>query len=204
MDIADGLYGFYGTSDPATLLMDVLVAAVLAVSFAYLALELYRVYGEYARKEAPPREGAVKPPMPGPLETMKAPVAGKAAIPDVDVIGGSLQDSMAIIARKYGLSSITLASQDGLSIASTNKAPDQDAAVFSGLYQELFKVKQEPCYRVEDRAVSLFAVEGGAQKVIGIAGRAAGLSPDEARAIREDAKRALDHFAAGGNKSKSS
>ena len=34
MDIASGLYGFFGTSDPATLLLDLLVALVLAVSIA--------------------------------------------------------------------------------------------------------------------------------------------------------------------------
>jgi preprotein translocase subunit SecY len=53
MDIADGLYGFFGTSDPATLILDLLVAVVLAVSVAYLAMELYRIYVEYTRREAP-------------------------------------------------------------------------------------------------------------------------------------------------------
>jgi len=61
MDIVDGLYGFFGAGDPATLLLDLLVAAVLAVSIAYLAGELYRIYAEYNQKEAP---ALVKPEAP--------------------------------------------------------------------------------------------------------------------------------------------
>lgn len=201
MDIADGLYGFFGASDPATLLLDFLVAAVLAVSIAYLALELYRIYVEYTRKEAPapakPEAAklAAKPPMPGPMEAMKTPVAEKVKIPAIDVVKGSLSESMTTLTQKYGFNSLTLASQDGLVIASTSKTPDQDAAVYSGLFQELYKVKQEQYYFVESKGVCLYSVESGAQKIIGIAGRKAGLAPEEARAIREDTKKVVDRFA---------
>ncbi|HTY90512.1 MAG TPA: hypothetical protein VMC84_04985 [Methanocella sp.] len=205
MDIADGLYGFFGASDPATLLLDFLVAAVLAVSIAYLALELYRIYREYARKEVPatvketPKpeaaKPAAKPPMPGPMEAMKTPVSGKVEIPAIDVVKGSLSESMVTLTQKYRLNSLTLASRDGLVIASTSKTPDQDAAVYSGLFQELYNVKQEPYYYVEARGVGLYSVESGAQKVIGIAGRKGGLAPEEVRAIREDTKKVVDRFA---------
>jgi hypothetical protein len=216
MDIADGLYGFFGTSDPATLILDLLVAVVLAVSIVYLALELYRIYVEYTRKEVPvikkteapnvPKAAerkavpeAVKS-MPGPMEAMKTPILPKVEIPAIDVVKGSLSESMTTLTQKYRLGSLTLASQDGLVIASTSKTPDQDAAVYSGLYQELFKVKQEPSYYVESKAVNLYAVESGAQKVIGVASRKGSLAPEEVRAIRDDTKKVIDRFASAGTK----
>ncbi len=201
MDIVDGLYGFFGAGDPATLLLDLLVAAVLAVSIAYLARELYRIYVEYNPKEAPALvrseapEIKARPPMPGPMEAMKTPVAGKVEVPAIDVVKGTLQESMVTLTQKYRLGSLTLASQDGLVIASTSKTPEQDAAVYSGLFQELYKVKQEPYYHVESKGVGLYSVESGAQKVIGVAARKAGLAPEEARAIREDTKKVVDRFA---------
>jgi hypothetical protein len=197
MDIADSLYGFFGTSDPATLLLDLLVAVVLAVSIVYLALELYRIYGEYAGKAAPAGKPAAAPP---PMEVMKAPEAPKAAVPAIDVVKGSLSESMMTLTQKYRLESLTVASQDGLVIASTSKVPDQDAAVYSGLFQELYKVKHEPYYYVESKEVSLYSVEGGAQNVIGVAHRKGALAPDEVKAIREDTRKVIDRFAAGGRK----
>lgn len=201
MDIADGLYGFFGASDPVTFMLDLLVAAVLAVSLVYLALELYRIYGEYTRKEAlapavkpEAYRPVAKPPMPAPLETMKAPAV---EIPAIDVVKGSLQESMVTLTQKYKLNSLTLASQDGLVIASTSKAPDQDAAVFSGLFQELYKVKQDSYYYVETKGVGLYSVESGAQKVIGVASRKGGLAPEEVRAIRDDTLKVIERFAAG-------
>ncbi len=202
MDFASSLYGFFGTSDPATLILDLLVAVVLAVSIVYLVLELYRIYAEYARKEAPPvisKPPAVSPTAPPPMEVMKAPVveAPKPAVPAIDVVKGSLAESMAALAQKYHLDSLTLASPDGLVIASTGKAPEQDAAVYSGLFQELHKVKQEPYYYVDSKDVSLYSVESGAQNIIGVAHRKGSLTPEEAKAIREDTRKVLDRFAAG-------
>jgi hypothetical protein len=203
MDIADGLYGFFGTSDPATLILDLLVAVVLAVSVAYLAMEIYRIYVEYTRREAPaPVAKPAHSGMPGPMEAMKTPVqeVKKAEIPAIDVVKGSLPESMVSLTQKYRLGSLTLASQDGLVIASTSKAPEQDAAVYSGLFQELYKVKQESYYYVESKDVSLYSVESGAQKVIGVAGRKGGMLPEEANAIREDTKKVIDRFASAGLK----
>ncbi|HTX44274.1 MAG TPA: hypothetical protein VMC61_06050 [Methanocella sp.] len=194
MDIVDSLYGFFSTSDPATLLLELLVAVVLAVSLVYLALELYRIYREYAGKEAPAPAVSAPPPM----EAMKAPEAPKAVVPSIDVVKGSLSESMMTLTQKYRLESLTLASQDGLVIASTGKAPDQDAAVYSGLFQELYKVKHEPYYYVESKEVSLYALEGGSG--VGVAHRKGAFSPEEIKAIREDTRKVIDRFAAGGRK----
>ncbi len=202
MDIASGLYGFFGTSDPVTLTLDLLVAVVLAISIVYLVLELYRIYTERAGKEAPteaPKAVAAPPATaPPPMEVMKTPVseAMKAAVPAIDVVKGSLYESMMTLTQKYRLESLTLASQDGLVIASTGKAPDQDAAVYSGLFQELYKVKQEAYYYVDSKEVSLYSVEGGFN-IIGVAHRKGALAPDEARSIREDTRKVIDRFVAG-------
>jgi hypothetical protein len=199
MDIADGLYGFFGTSDPATLLLDLLVAVVLAVSIVYLALELYRIYVEYTRKEAPAPIG--KPvAMPPAMDTVKTPVKETpkpVAIPAIDVVKGSLAESMMTLTQKYGLNSLTLASQDGLVIASTSKTPDQDAAIYSGLFSELHKVKKETYYYVESKEVGLYSIDSGAGKIIGVAHRKGALAPEVIRSIGEDTKKVIDRFAAG-------
>jgi hypothetical protein len=174
-------------------LLDLLVAVVLAISIVYLALELYRIYGEYAGKKAPAGKPATAP-----LEVMKAPEAPKPVVPAIDVVKGSLSESMMTLTQKYRLESLTLASQDGLVIASTGKASEQDAAVYSGLFQELYKVKHEHYYYVESKEVSLYSVEGGS--VIGVAYRKGALAPDEVNAIRGDTRKVIDRFAAGGQK----
>lgn len=199
MDIADGLYGFFGTNDPTTLLLDLLVAVVLAVSICYLALELYRIYVEYTRKEAP-RPVEMPAPGPGPMD-VKKPEKKPVNIPAIDVVKGSLSESMISLTQKYRLDSLTLASHDGLVIASTNKTPDQDAAVYSGLFQELYKVKQEPYYYVESKDVSLYSAEVGSSRVVGVAHRKGTMEPEEIAAIRDDTKKIVDRFASAGKKS---
>ena len=92
-------------------------------------------------------------------------------IPEIDVLKASLPDSMKAITEKYKLESLTLSTQDGLVIASTSSSADQDAAVYSGLFQELFKVKQEPYYFVESKDVNLYYVDSGSVKVVGVARR---------------------------------
>ena len=199
MDIADGLYGFFGTNDPTTFLLDLLVAVVLAVSICYLALELYRIYVEYTRKEAP-RPIEMPAPAPGPMD-VKKPEKKPVNIPAIDVVKGSLSESMISLTQKYRLDSLTLASSDGLVIASTNKTPDQDAAVYSGLFHELYKVKQEPYYYVESKDVSLYSAEVGPSRVVGVAHRKGTMEPEEISAIRDDTKKIVDRFAASGKKS---
>jgi len=197
MDIADGLYGFFGTNDPSTVVVDILVAVVLAVSIVYLILEAYRVLAEYTRKEVPRAlEGPAPMEVRRPLPAMEKPEKKTVEIPAIDVVKGSLPESMLTLTQKYRLDSVTIASQDGLVIASTSKAPDQDAAVYSGLFQELYKVKQEPYYYVESKDVSLYSVESGSSKVIGVAHRKGTMPPEELKAIREDTKSVVDRFAA--------
>lgn len=201
MDALGGLYSFFGTTDPAMLALDLLVAAILSISIAFLLLELIRIYTEYTRKvpleayEKPGEKVEEKPPVPVKVEPKPA-----EKIPDIEVLKATLPDSMKALAEKYRLDSITLASQDGLVIASTSSTAEQDAAVYSGLFQELFKVKQETYYFVESKDVSLYYVESGAAKVIGVARRRTQLMAEEQKLIRSDTKKVVDKFAASGNK----
>jgi hypothetical protein len=197
MDIIDGLYNFFGTGDPSILMLDLLVAAILAVSIAYLVLELFRIYSEYAGRRAvelPAEKPSITPP---PADT-GAPVQERVAvrIPPIDVVKGSLAESMVTLTQKYGMDSLTLASDDGLVIASTSKAPEQDAAIYSGLYRELYKVKQEPYFYIESKGVGLYSVDVGSQKVIGVAHRKGCFAPEEVKAAREDTIKVVGQFAA--------
>ncbi len=201
MDTMGGLYEFFGTGDPAMLALDLLVSVILAIAAVCLLLELVRIYTEYSRKA--PAQATEKPAPavkaePKPEPKPEARPAEK--VPEVDVLKATLPDSMKALADKFKLESLTLATQDGLVIASTSSTAEQDAAVYSGLFQELFKVKQEPYYYVESKDVSLYYVESGAARVIGVARRKAQLTADEQRAIRDDTKKVVDKFAAGGKK----
>ena len=118
-------------------------------------------------------------------------------IPEIDVLKASLPDSMKTITEKYKLESLTLSTQDGLVIASTSSTADQDAAVYSGLFQELFKVKQEPYYYIESKDVSLYYVESSTVKVVGVARRRTQLTAEEQKVIRDDTKKVVDKFASG-------
>jgi hypothetical protein len=202
MDNLGGLYDFFGTADPAMLALDLLVAAIFAIAVVYLLLELFRIYTEYSRKVPPqayekPREKAEEKPAVAAKPEPKPEVKPIEKIPDVDVLKATLPDSMKSLAEKFKLESLTLATQDGLVIASTSNTADQDAAVYSGLFQELFKVKQEPYYYVESKDVSLYYVESGAAKVIGVARRRSQLTADEQKAIRDDTMKVVYKFASG-------
>ena len=50
MDTLEGLYSFFGTSDPAMLALDLVVAAIFSIAVVCLLLELIRIFREYSRK----------------------------------------------------------------------------------------------------------------------------------------------------------
>ena len=198
MDALEGLYSFFGTSDPAMMALDLVVAAIFSIAIVCLLLELIRIFREYSRKVPPqayekPREKAGEKPVAPVLK----PETKVDKIPDIDVLKATLPDSMSAITDKFRLESLTLSSQDGLVIASTSSTADQDAAVYSGLFQELFKVKQEPYYFVESKDVNLYYVESGSVKVVGVARRQRALTAEEQMVIREDTKKIVDKFASG-------
>ena len=219
MDTLEGLYSFFGTSDPAMLALDLVVAAIFSIAIVCLLLELIRIFREYSRKvpaqayEKPQQKAEEKPvasvakvepkpetkvePMPVTRVEPKVEQKPVEKVPDIDVLKAALPDSMRAITDKYNLESLTLSTQDGLVIASTSSTADQDAAVYSGLFQELFKVKQEPYYYIESKDVSLYYVESSTVKVVGVARRKAQLNAEEQKLIRDDTKKVVDKFASG-------
>lgn len=211
MDTLEGLYSFFGTSDPAMLALDLAVAAIFSIAIVCLLLELLRIFKEYSRKvpaqayEKPREKVEEKPVVPvakpeAKVETKPEPkVEPKPVerVPEIDVLKSTLPDSMKSITEKYKLESLTLATQDGLVIASTSGSADQDAAVYSGLFQELFKVKQEPYYFIESKDVNLYYVDSSSVKVVGVARRRGALSAEEQKIIRNDTKKIVDKFASG-------
>ncbi len=64
--------------------------------------------------------------------------AGTVAVPplDIDIIKGkaNIHESMKALSAKYHLASITLASKDGLVVASSLETPDETGAQYSYLY----------------------------------------------------------------------
>lgn len=199
MEIIDILYDFFGTSDTGMLALDLLVAAVLASALVLFTLELARIFFEYVRRkdEREEMQPSVKPAAAGPSKSV---VETSKVDTRVDVLKATLPESMGALAKKYGISSVTLASLDGLAVASTSKTPDEDAAVYSAMYQSLFKVKAEQYYSVADKSVQLYSIGEGPSKVIGIARRPGAFLPEEVKGIQEDSRRVLEKFTAGKRK----
>jgi hypothetical protein len=121
-----------------------------------------------------------------------APVAP--TIPPVEVVMDSLPDSMRAITAKYGLAWLTIASGDGLVIASTSATPDEDAAVYSNLFHELYRTRPEPYFNVANKDIHLLLVESGSQKVIDVAGKAGAMTREEAAGLRDDSRKIVERF----------
>lgn len=205
MDVLDSLYGFFGTSDVRVLGVDLLVSVVLAVAITYLVLEIVRIFSDHSIREpvvqdkkpivAPhqdikPKEGAVSPAKPA--EAVKAPV--------IDVLKGTLNESMNAMVEKYRLDSLTLASRDGLVIASTSKTPDEDAAVYSNMFQDLNKKTPNTYFYVDSKSIHLYSVDIANSSIIGVIRKPGTMSQDIVMAMKEDSRRIADKFTTGGKK----
>lgn len=205
MDVLDSLYGFFGTSDVRVLGVDLLVSVVLAVAITYLVLEIVRIFSDHSIREpvvqdkkpivAPhqdikPKEGAVSPAKPA--EAVKAPV--------IDVLKGTLNESMNAMVEKYRLDSLTLASRDGLVIASTSKTPDEDAAVYSNMFQDLNKKTPNTYFYVDSKSIHLYSVDIANSSIIGVIRKPGTMSQDIVMAMKEDSRRIADKFTTGSKK----
>lgn len=217
MDALSSLYGLTGTSDPAHLAVSVIIAFVLAGGLASVLLETVRIVREYsapatpAGMPAPAAQPAAKPmaakavevPKEKPLVKVpvKAPVkapekaAEKPSVPAIDVVKGSLKESIEVLEKKYRLNAVTLATVDGLVIASTINDPDEEAAVWSGKFNELNKDKPGNYYGMADKGVYLYSAESAGNKVIGVARRTSALEQGEIAGLQEDTRKIVDKFA---------
>ena len=121
--------------------------------------------------------------------------------PPVEVVKRTLKDSINTMEKKYRLNAITLATTDGLVIASTLSEPDREAAVYSGKFNELYKGNPADHYTVDGNDVYLYSAESSGNKVIGIARRPVMLSDEEITGLRDDTRKIIDKFAPGVKKS---
>jgi hypothetical protein len=213
MDLTGSLNSIFGVSEPLYLAIAGLVALLLAGSLSATVLEVARVYREYTAP-APPRKKAVKKllPEPGKVDITSlghiaaqqaeppAPQASQAVTP-VEVVKDNLPDSMKAITDKYGLKWLTIASSDGLVIASTSNTPDEDAAVYSNLFHELYRTRPEPYFNVSNRDIHLLLVESGDHKVIDVAKKIGPMTQEVASGLREDSRKIVERFVWGGKKS---
>ena len=203
MDFAGDIYSALGVSGPLYLLIAAAVTVLLAFGLSFASLEAIRIYREYSGPRPPEEPAAATPapaPAPGTAPAAIAPPAPAVApqVP-IDVVKPTLEESMKAITAKYGLESLTLASADGLVIASTGRAADEDAAVYSNLFQELYRNRPEPYFSVTGKDVQLLLVEAGGQQVIEVAHRPGPLTTEEAAGLRDDGRRIVEKF--GGVKS---
>lgn len=214
MDALSGLYGLTGASDPAHFAVSVLIALVLAGGLAALVLEVGRIVREYSGPEVsygkqeavvvprPEPKVTVKPPVEAPKEkpAENAPVKAEVAVPAIDVVKGTLKESIDALEKKYRLNAITLATTDGLVIASTINDAEEEAAVWSGKFSELSKEKPATYYSLADKGIYLYSAESGSNKVIGIARRPSALEQPEIAGLQSDTRKIVDKFAPAAKK----
>jgi hypothetical protein len=226
MDLTGSLYSIFGVSEPLYLAIAGLVALLLAGSLSATVLEAARVYREYtAPVPARTRPETEEKPLTSPekpetgkvditrLGDLAAQQSAKRAqppelmtqipstIPQAEVVMGNLPDSMTAITVKYGLDWLTIASGDGLVVASTSNTPDEDAAVYSNLFHELYRSRPEPYFNVANKDIHLLLVESGPHKVIDVVRKAGRMTEDEAAGIREDSRKIVERFVWGVKKS---
>lgn len=216
MDISGTLYSVFGVSEPLFLALEALVALLLAVSLSATVLETVRIYREYSVKEEP--EEAEEEPeqtmlMPAEAEKVDLTKLGQVAsqkpagpakpsvivtpppaAPAIEVVRGTLPESIKALTTKYGLDWLTISSADGLVIASTSKTPDEDAAVYSNLFYELHRARAETYFNVSNKNIHLLQVESGGHKVIDVAGRAGQMTQAEVSGLREDTRKVVERF----------
>ena len=187
MDILDSLYSFLGTNNPKIVAIDIFIAVILAISLAFLILEVVRIISEHTGKKASP--APVKKPEYRPVEkapaTVKPPEQKPAPAPapkvqPIEVVKPTLPESVKAMTEKYGLEALTIASQDGLSIASNSKSPDEDAAVYSGAFQEQHSARPDTYYYLDKKAVHMYS--------------------DAIKEMRDDTRKIIEKFASGAMK----
>lgn len=200
MDVLSRLYDLTGTSDPAQLAITTLIALVLAGGLASLLLEAVRIIKEYSGREAPavapaPASKPVPQSRAAPKEKPAEKAPEKPATPAIEVVKGTMKESIEALEKKYRLNAVTLSTVDGLVIASTINDPDEEAAVWSGKFNELNKEKPGNYYAITDKGIHLYSAESADNKVIGVARRTVALEQGEITGLQDDTRKIVDKFA---------
>ena len=128
------------------------------------------------------------------------PVAPRAAPPEppkIDVLKATMQESLKAITAKYRLEWLTIATPDGLVVASTSDTPDEEAAIYSNLFNELYRIRAESYFRDSNRGIHLLLIESNGQRVIDIARKPGILPQDDAGGLRDDSLKVVQKFVWG-------
>ncbi len=170
------------------LLIIVVLLSVILFLLLLTALYVTRLYRRLKPLPPQPRTGAVG---------QKGNSSAVAAVPGKSVSPGTvqvetppppsadmgqardLQSGMELICREYGLDSLTIATWDGLLVASNGSTSrTEDAA----LYSRIFRIKGE----IEDKSVQLFELEFKGSRLIGIARRKEPMAETWTASLRHD------------------
>ncbi|KQC03826.1 MAG: hypothetical protein APR53_00600 [Methanoculleus sp. SDB] len=129
----------------------------------YRLLETGRRYpGTISVPGIPDGGAGTSEPGPGLVQEAGPRPAGSRLPHDTDIHAGStgIHESLLRVCEKYGFFSITLATKDGLSIASSLESPEEDAARFSDQYNRGIAP--------DDENIRLLGLECHGESVIGI------------------------------------
>lgn len=117
-----------------------IVVGILVIVQVILGLIIARIYRILDQEKQRPSE-SVRQGSESPTDNIAASGEAAAAIVtvpplDIDIIKGkaNIHESMKALSAKYHLASITLASKDGLVVASSLETPDETGAQYSYLY----------------------------------------------------------------------
>jgi hypothetical protein len=161
------------------LFLNLLMIAVV-VGFAGIIYCLARIFRTLQSPE-PPGAPVVTP------EEPSDPAGSMSPLSDTDPRStGSLEESLGAISQRHGLSSITLATVDGLLIGSTRPGAEDEAARYSYLYTR---------GKLHDEAgVELLGVPHHGETVVGIAHPSVDLSAEQMSTLEQDIRDTLQHW----------
>ncbi len=118
-----------------------IVVGILVIVQVILGLIIARIYRILDQEKQRPSESvrqSAGSSTDGGAASSEAASAGTVTVPplDIDIIKGkaNIHESMKALSAKYHLASITLASKDGLVVASSLETPDETGAQYSYLY----------------------------------------------------------------------
>jgi len=171
-------------------LLLVILVLLSVILFVLLLTALYvtRLYRRLKPLSPQPRTGAVEQKenssavaaVPG--KSVSSETAQVETLPPPSVEMGKARDlesGMELICSEYGLDSLTIATWDGLLVASSGSPSRmEDAALFSRIY----RIKGE----IEDKSVQLFELEYKGSRLIGIARRKEPLVEAWTASLRHD------------------
>ncbi len=163
-------------------IMTILLLAGVALE-AVVAVYLARIYQKLDPTAIPSR---------GSLDALtihEPPPAESADMPEgVDLSQGygSMTESIHALAGKYGLQSFTLATQDGLVVASSSPDSQEDAATYSHLFTKGEK-PDDPLFR-------LFGIRHRGSSLVGIIKAQRTMPESWVKSIEDDVKIILDRW----------